>query len=200
MTPETQRRPQTRAGPQTTGTEQCAWVWSPSACMLTNYLVSGAVPTVTRVACRPPARSRHSITTVPATWCASPRRRGGDAGRRGAAARVAARWQPLNCTHGQALFLLLGDERREDHHAAAIRAQLPRARHARAHPHPAPGRPRRQRHGGLADRPEGGRASRSTATTTSSGIVRDDIAAHGRLDCVLVDEAQFLQPGRRCGS
>src|SRR5690349_25019698 len=40
-------------------------------------------------------------------------------------------------TDGETVFLLLGDERRKDHHAAAERVQLPRARHAHADPHAA---------------------------------------------------------------
>ena len=51
---------------------------------------------------------------------------------------------------GQALFLLFGDERRQDHHPAAVRAQLPRARHAGGDPDPAAGRSRRPGGGGLA--------------------------------------------------
>ena len=60
-------------------------------------------------------------------------------------------------------------------------------------PHARAGRPRRQGgRRGLAHRAAAPRASRSAAATTCSRAWKRDIAAHGKLDCVLVDEAQFL--------
>src|SRR3982750_4056233 len=47
---------------------------------------------------------------------------------------VTVRRAPIGRSDGQALFLLLGDERRKDHDAVAERLQLSRARHAHADP------------------------------------------------------------------
>ena len=84
---------------------------------------------------------------------------------RGRAAGLSARGDALPCRsvfaavhHGQALFLLFGDERRQDHDAPAERVQLPRAWHAYADPHARARRPLWRRRGGFAHRPQGQRA------------------------------------------
>ena len=50
----------------------------------------------------------------------------------------------------------------------------------------------RRGHGRLAHRPDGAAPRCSSATSDLLGLVQADIAARGPLDCVLVDEAQFL--------
>ena len=62
---------------------------------------------------------------------------------RAGAAQVTAARARRESPHGQAVFLFFGDECRQDHDAAAIGAQLPRARHARGDPDAGPGRSRR---------------------------------------------------------
>src|SRR5690606_21220078 len=119
-----------------------------------------------------------SVCRTAARWgglrpCIGTRGTGGAArhstGRTGTARRVPA----LNCADGEALLLLLGDERGEDHDPAAIGAQLPRTRHAGGDPGPAAGRPRRQRHGGLAYRPQrGGGRLRTGPGPAGAGEVR----------------------------